>query len=147
MAVSRGLIADFPISCDQKTKEAVMVHMGNVHNMVVQVCDEYFQSMRRNLYQTPKSYLSFLNDYKKTYVVKVNEIEQKAKSVQLGLTKLQKGAEDVEGMKVVLAEEEVKLRAAEATNKMLTKLEKSSMEAKKEADGVAKIKEIGRAHV
>ena len=44
-------------------------------------------------------------------------------------------------MKVVLADEEVKLRKAEeATNEMLKKLELSSMDAKKEADAVSIIK-------
>jgi hypothetical protein len=47
---------------------------------------------------------------------------------------------------VVLAEEEVKLGLSEeATNVMLSKLELSSMEAKKEADAVSKIKELCQA--
>jgi dynein heavy chain len=49
-------------------------------------------------------------------------------------------------LKIVLAEEEVKLRESEAaTNEMLRKLEISSMDAKKEADAVAKIKEVCQA--
>ena len=59
-----------------------------------------------------------------------------------GLEKLAAGAKDVEKMKIVLAQEEIKLRESEAaTNAMLGKLEVSSMEAKKEADIVSKIKE------
>ena len=46
--------------------------------------------------------------------------------MRVGLEKLAKGAEDVESMKVVLAEEEVKLQKAnEDTTKMLGKLQKS----------------------
>jgi dynein heavy chain len=109
--------------------------------MVVESCAEYYTKMRRNAYQTPKSFLSFLADYKHMYVNKVAEIDVKASQVLMGLDKLLKGAEDVEKMKIVLAEEEIKLRLAEeATNAMLGKLEISSMEAKKEADGVGKIK-------
>ena len=49
-------------------------------------------------------------------------------------------------MKIVLAQEEVKLRESEAaTNAMLGKLEVSSMEAKKEADIVAvKLKKLAK---
>ena len=76
------------------------------------------------------------------YYTKIAEIDLKASRVQMGLDKLLKGAEDVEGMKIVLADEEIKLRhAEEATNAMLGKLEKSSMDAKKEADAVGKIKD------
>eukprot|EP00937_MAST-01D_sp_MAST-1D-sp2_P003104 g3104.t1 len=60
--------------------------------------------------------------------------------VNLGLEKLVKGAEDVEMMKVVLADEQVKLDKATAeTNKMLEGLEASSAEAKAEGEAVAKI--------
>ena len=76
------------------------------------------------------------------YTKKCTDIDVKAKNVIIGLEKLAAGAKDVEKMKIVLAQEEVKLRESEAaTNAMLGKLEVSSMEAKKEADVVSKIKE------
>ena len=88
--------------------------------------------MRRHVYQTPTSYLAFLQFYKRVYATKLAEVERKASNVRVGLEKLAKGAEDVESMKVVLAEEEVKLQKAnEDTTKMLGKLQKSSMAAKK----------------
>lgn len=40
-----------------------------------QVCDEYFTKMRRQVYQTPKSYLSFLQLYKAMYKEKINELK------------------------------------------------------------------------
>ena len=47
---------------------------------------------------------------------------------------------------MVLAQEEVKLKSAEiAANAMLSKLEVSSREAKKEAEAVSKIKEACQA--
>lgn len=57
--------------------------------------------------------------------------------MNLGLKKLIQGAEDVEAMKIVLAEEQKKLEVATLeTNKMLSSLEVSSAEAKKEGDQV-----------
>ena len=31
--------------------------MGMVHKLVTDTCEEYFQKMRRNVYQTPTSFL------------------------------------------------------------------------------------------
>merc|ERR1719181_2305073 len=97
--------------------------------------------MRRAVYQTPKSYLSFIQSYKQIYTAKLNELSEKEGRVKLGLEKLIQGANDVEAMKLVLAEEEKKLAVApEETNKMIEGLQISSAEAQKEGEQVAKIK-------
>eukprot|EP01038_Epipyxis_sp_PR26KG_P006437 gene6437-8857_t len=146
VAVADGYLKKMDIDCSPKVKEELVIHMGVVHKIVVDSCEEYYLKMRRYVYQTPKSYLSFLSDYMNMYKVKCNEIINKASRVEIGLEKLKLGALDVEKMKIVLAEEEVKLKLSEeATNVMLNKLEKSSMEAKKEADAVSKIKESCQA--
>eukprot|EP01029_Cantina_marsupialis_P005375 TRINITY_DN157_c1_g2_i1.p1 TRINITY_DN157_c1_g2~~TRINITY_DN157_c1_g2_i1.p1 ORF type:complete len:3733 (+),score=1529.44 TRINITY_DN157_c1_g2_i1:1436-11200(+) len=140
-AVSSGFLSEFPIECSEDEKDQLIEHVGMVHSMAVDVCTEYFQAMRRHVYQTPKSYLSFIQNYKDTYKMKLGAVQEKEKRVHLGLKKLIKGGEDVEAMKLVLAEEQVKLeKATEETNRMLSSLEVSSLEAKKESDKVAKIK-------
>uniref|UniRef100_A0A7S1U3J4 Dynein heavy chain n=1 Tax=Phaeomonas parva TaxID=124430 RepID=A0A7S1U3J4_9STRA len=142
VAVSSQTIDDMTLDCTDGVRVEIKKHMAAVHRLATEACTEYFQKMRRHVYQTPKSFMSFLQEYKGMYQKKVDAIDAKAHSVQVGLGKLQQGAEDVEAMKVVLAEEEVKLRRAEeATNAMLGRLEVSSMDAKKEAEAVAKIKE------
>ncbi len=148
IAVSEGFIGKLSSSldCSEVVKKELIVHMGMVHKTVVDSCEEYFAKMRRKVYQTPKSFLQFLNDYSVMYKAKSDEIVTKANRVEIGLEKLQSGAKDVEKMKLVLADEEVKLKKSEEfTNVMLSKLEKSSMDAKKEADAVAKIKEVCQA--
>ena len=142
VAVSSGYIQNMTLDCTDEVKKELIVHMGMAHKIVMDSCAEYFQKMRRHVYQTPKSFLSFLNDYTTMYKLKCQEIVNKSSRVEIGLDKLAAGARDVERMKIVLAEEEVKLRLAEeATNVMLSKLEVSSMEAKKEADAVAVVKQ------
>jgi dynein heavy chain len=148
VAVSEGYISKISTSldCSEAVKKELIIHMGMVHKTVVDSCEEYFAKMRRKVYQTPKSFLQFLTDYSTMYKMKSDEIITKASRVEIGLEKLQSGAKDVEKMKLVLADEEVKLkRSEEFTNIMLSKLEKSSMDAKKEADSVAKIKELCQA--
>jgi dynein heavy chain len=141
VCVSGGFIQDFPLDCPSETKQAIISHMGMVHKMVVDVCDEYRSNMRRQVYQTPKSYLSFIASYKTMYSSKLKALQEKESRIKLGLEKLIQGAKDVEAMKVVLAAEQVKLEeATRDTNKMLEILECSSAEAKREGEQVAGIK-------
>ncbi len=61
--------------------------------------------------------------------------QEKEMRLNLGLQKLIQGAKDVAAMKIVLAEEQKKLEVATAeTMKMLSSLEVSSAEARKEGD-------------
>ena len=142
VAVSQGMIGDFNVECTPSEKEQLMIHMGEVHNMAVACCDEYFLKMRRNVYQTPKSFLSFIADFKVMYSNKLAELKKKADNVKLGLQKLAEGATDVAAMKIVLADQQVKLGIATIeTNNMLAGLEISSAEAMKEQNTVQGIKE------
>lgn len=65
-----------------------MKHMGNVHIMVNNVCELYFQKMRRQVYVTPKSYLSYLNSYKELYLKKYAELDLQESSYKIGLSKI-----------------------------------------------------------
>jgi dynein heavy chain len=49
--------------------------MGKCHDLVTEVCGIYFQRMRRNVYVTPKSYLSFIDLYKDVYQKKYDGID------------------------------------------------------------------------
>lgn len=141
VALSKAFIQNFHVECTPEVKEGLMTHMGMVHSMVTEVCDEYFVKMRRRVFQTPKSYLSFIQNFTNMYSVKLEELKQKEGRVNLGLQKLIQGAQDVEDMKKVLADEQVKLEQATLeTNKMLASLEVSSAEAKRESDKVQTIK-------
>ena len=141
VSVSHGLIKDFPLDCSEDIKKPLTTHMGTVHKIITDVCNEYFPSMRRQVYQTPKSYLSFIVAYKTMYQEKLAALKVKESRVKLGLDNLIQGAKDVEVMKVVQAAEQVKLEEATvSTNKMLKSLEVSSAEAKTKGEQVAGFK-------
>ena len=76
---------------------------------------DYFNQYRRNVYVTPKSYLSFLRSYQEVYTDKHSGIKVLADKINNGLTKLLEAQEDVSKMKHELAASEVVL--AEATRK------------------------------
>ena len=149
VSVATALVGDQmeSLECTPDEKTALLEHMGEVHTMAVALCDEYKRKTRRmRVHQTPKSYLSFLSDYRAMYTTKLGEVKQKASNVTLGLERLEKAAEDVANMSTVLEVEREKLqKATEETNTMLGSLEISSLEAKNESDMVRGIKEACEA--
>ena len=141
VALSKAFIQGFHVECTPEVKVGLMTHMGMVHSMVTEVCEEYHTKMRRRVFQTPKSYLSFIQNFTVLYSGKIAELKVKEGRVNLGLSKLIQGAQDVEDMKKVLAEEQIKLEVATfETSKMLESLEISAAEAKRESDKVGTIK-------
>merc|ERR1719359_1256743 len=58
---SHQLLDNFKIVSDSPDgKTELEKFMGAAHSMVNEVCAEYFTRMRRQVYVTPKSYLSFV---------------------------------------------------------------------------------------
>jgi len=114
-----------------------MVHMGKVHNMVTTVCDLYFQKMRRNVYVTPKSYLSFIAFYRDIYKKKYDAIDVEENNIIKGLDRLAEASVGVEELKVDLKKEDARLKeATESTEKLLKELEIQNREADKQARDV-----------
>lgn len=116
--------------------------MGKVHKMVDTVCEEYFQQMRRYVYVTPKSYLSFIQAYHELYQSKYKAIDKEEQNINRGLFKLAEATTDVEAMKVVLKEENHNLDlATEATNKLLKELDEKNRKADIKAEEVNAVTE------
>ena len=76
ISVSAKFLNDFEIDTPDETKEQLTIHMGKVHKMVDDVCGIYFSQMRRYVYVTPKSYLSFIQAYHELYVTKYKAIDK-----------------------------------------------------------------------
>ena len=89
ISVSSKFISEFKIDTTDKIKKQLEVHMGKVHKMVDNICAEYFQQMRRYVYVTPKSYLSFIQAYNELYNTKYKAIDKEEQNINRGLFKLQ----------------------------------------------------------
>ena len=88
VAVSTKFLTGFKMDATDEIRAQLQKHMGRCHDLVTDVCGIYFQRMRRNVYVTPKSYLSFIDLYKDVYSVKYNGIDVDDANIQSGLQKL-----------------------------------------------------------
>lgn len=110
--------------------------------MVNNVCGIYYAKMRRNVYVTPKSFLSFLSSYKDVYIEKVENIEVLEKRVSLGLSKLKSAEDDVKVNQRILEQEKVKIQEAERKTEVLLKnLQVEEAKAQAQTESVLKKKE------
>jgi len=135
-------LTGFKIDCSPEVLTNLEKHMGKCHDLVTEVCEIYFQRMRRHVYVTPKSYLSFIDLYKDVYRAKYEGIDVEEANIVSGLEKLAEASEGVEELKIDLRKEEVKLKeASDVTDKLLKELEIENKKAKEKADEVAIVAE------
>ena len=83
-----------------QVKASMRTLMGGAHASITAACAEYHKRFRRNVYVTPKSYLSFLDGYRKLYSEKLAETRELASSINVGLQKMNDAKVDVKRMKV-----------------------------------------------
>jgi len=86
--------------------------------------------MRRYVYVTPKSYLSFIELYKELYKTKYDTIYEEESNISKGLERLAEANRDVELLKEELKKEDIKLNEAkEASDKLLKVLDVENKKA------------------
>jgi len=112
VAVSHKFLNEFKMDAKKEIKLSHERHMGKVHDLVTEVCEIYFSRMRRHVYVTPKSYLSFIELYKEVYTKKYNGIDVEESNIVKGLDCLKEAAKGVEELKIDLRKEEIKLKEA-----------------------------------
>ena len=141
-ATAEKFIINENFVCSPEEKEKLMSHMCHVHVSVGESTLDYFDKFRRSTYVTPKSYLSFIDSYKKIYAKKHTEIRQMADRVKTGLSKLMQAAEDIAVMKVELQKKEVNLAAAQKElAKMIIVITEQTAEAEKVKTEVQAVKD------
>ena len=137
IAVSTKFIGDFKMACDDDVKGKLQLHMGGVHVAVTKACREYFDKFRRNVYVTPKSYLSFIAGYKDLYAKKLSDVKVLADKINSGLSKLFDAKQDVKTMQVELGVKNAELAEAQKVSaELLKEISASTAVAEKEKNKV-----------
>ncbi|XP_064014378.1 dynein axonemal heavy chain 8 [Pogoniulus pusillus] len=140
VAVASYFLSEFNMVCSASVKTQAVETMGLFHDIVSESCENYFQSYRRRAYVTPKSYLSFINGYKEIYTEKLENINEQAERMQIGLSKLMEASESVAELSKKLAVKEQELAVASVkADKVLAEVTESAEAAaivKNEVQGV-----------
>ena len=101
--------------------EGLYKHMAAVHTNINKLCAAYLQKMRKFVYVTPKSYLSFIEEYIKIYNEKKIEISEKENTIINGLKKLESASRDIDISKKELR---IQMDALEEDKKKVEIIEK-----------------------
>ena len=85
VAVAQNFLSE--VNIDTSNAERVILYklMGSFHASVRVVCSQYLSRMRKYVYVTPRSFLCFIEYYKKLYSLKYDEVNVQEKSVNIGL--------------------------------------------------------------
>ncbi|RZC39341.1 MT, DHC N2, AAA 7, DHC N1 and/or AAA 9 domain containing protein [Asbolus verrucosus] len=114
---------------------SVSLFMSYVHGVVNNMSELYLQNEKRYNYTTPKSFLEQIALYSKLLGEKTKNLEDNIQRLEAGLLKLASTAEEVDGLKEVLAVQEVELNEKnEAAGKLIAVLSAENEKVAKEQD-------------
>ncbi|OLP89010.1 Dynein heavy chain 5, axonemal [Symbiodinium microadriaticum] len=141
VAVSANFLKSFKIDTTEEHRNRLYEVMGSFQLRVRQMCGVYLSRMRKHVYVTPRSFLCFIEYYKKLYELKHEEVNVQEKSVIIGLRKLDEAAKNVVKMQAEIeAQEEILRKEDDKTNKLLVKVQGEKARAEKKAEEVGSIK-------
>ncbi|XP_018342058.1 PREDICTED: dynein heavy chain 8, axonemal [Trachymyrmex septentrionalis] len=103
-AVGDHFLATYIIICSPEVKQQLIQVVGDVQDNVSDICAEYFDRFRRQVYVTPRSFLTFLDSYKMFYKQHLDNINMLASRMSSGLDKLIHAAAQVDVLRHELEE-------------------------------------------
>uniref|UniRef100_A0A4W3JT40 Dynein heavy chain 5, axonemal-like n=1 Tax=Callorhinchus milii TaxID=7868 RepID=A0A4W3JT40_CALMI len=148
VAVAQHFLASYRIECTADVKQSVVNTMGTFQDTVAEKCIEYFERFRRQMYVTPKSYLSFIGGFKAIYREKFTHVEMLSNRMKTGLSKLMEAEVSVNQLsKELVVKEQVLAVASEKADGVLQEVTIKAQAAEKVKMQVQKVKDKAQAIV
>ncbi|NXR17084.1 DYH5 protein, partial [Cinclus mexicanus] len=119
--VAQHFLASYHIECVDEVKQNVVNTMGTIQDIVAEKCVEYFERYRRRTFVTPKSYLSFIGDYKAIYKDKFASLGSLSERMRTGLEKLMEAEVSVNQLsqELVMKEKDLAIASKKADEVLL----------------------------
>jgi dynein heavy chain len=107
-AMAQFYMDEFPIQDEDADRilKQLMAHMGKVHVLMHAAAQEFSLTTGRQVYVTPRSFLTFIAMFTKMYDEKAAQMDAWGANVNTGLFKLDQAKVEVENMKGELIEKE-----------------------------------------
>uniref|UniRef100_A0A3B4BEF3 Dynein, axonemal, heavy chain 5 n=1 Tax=Periophthalmus magnuspinnatus TaxID=409849 RepID=A0A3B4BEF3_9GOBI len=143
VAVSRHFLSTYSeLRCPPQVKESVVLSMGTFQDVVAEKCSEYFERFRRQVFVTPRSFLSFINSYKLIYTEKILHVGTLVQRMHTGLSKLLEAEQSVSELseQLVLKEQEL-ASASQRADTVLQEVTEKAHAAEKVKQQVQKVKD------
>ncbi|GMH41526.1 hypothetical protein BSKO_09436 [Bryopsis sp. KO-2023] len=116
---------DLPDAC----RPEIVTHMVKVHQSVRNFSTRFFDELRRHNYVTPKNYLDFINNYKRSLTDSRKMYTDMADRLDGGLQKLIQAAKEVDILQKELSEATVVVeKATRECNELLEVISKNTAE-------------------
>ncbi|XP_025155775.1 dynein heavy chain 8, axonemal [Harpegnathos saltator] len=95
-AVGEHFLRKYKVICSPEVKHQLMQVVGDIQDDVNDICTEYFDRFRRQVYVTPRSFLTFIASYKTFYKQHLDNIDTLSMRMSNGLNKLTDAAAQVD---------------------------------------------------
>ncbi|XP_036143732.1 dynein heavy chain 8, axonemal [Monomorium pharaonis] len=95
-AVGEHFLGTYKVICSPEVKQQLMHVVGDIQDDVSDTCTAYFDRFRRQIYVTPRSFLTFLDSYKTLYKQRLDNINTLTSRMSSGLNKLIDAAAQVD---------------------------------------------------
>jgi dynein heavy chain len=100
--VSSEFLKELP-ECSTEVKAGLSEMCMKIHTSVEEMSDQFYESLRRRVYTTPKSYLDLISLYTKLLEIKRDELQVNKSRLSNGLKKLNDTNADIKVLKEKLA--------------------------------------------
>ena len=98
------------IEAKKEVLESLPNWMAKTHIKINSICSDYYAKMRRKVFVTPKSYLTFIRSYQRLYKTKFDDLTEAEQNYKIGLQKIADTKSDIQKMEVILKGEEEKVQ-------------------------------------